>query len=154
MYERKIINIFTCPKAGDPMEAKDEVHAVPGKGLVGDRYYNGVGYYSHREGRDRQLTLIENETFEALQRDFKIEFSPSESRRNLVTENVALNHLVDRKFKIGDVVLRGVRLSTPCDYLTKLTGKKVLKPLIHRSGLNAEILTEGNIKVGDTLELL
>jgi MOSC domain-containing protein YiiM len=119
MYERRIISIFTCPEAGSPMEPKDEVHAVPGKGLVEDRYFNGSGYYSHKQGADRQVTLIESETFESIRRDFKIEFEPRESRRNIITENVALNHLVGREFQIGEVVLRGVRLSFPCDYITQ-----------------------------------
>lgn len=154
MYEKRVANIFTCAAAGEPMQAKSDVHAVPGKGLVGDRYFNGTGHYSNRPGPDRQITLIEKETFDAIRRDFGIVFAPDESRRNIVTENVALNHLVDRKFKIGEVELQGIRLSFPCDYLTKLTGKKVLQPLLHRAGLNAEIITEGTIKVDDRLEFL
>ena len=74
-----------------------------------------------------------------------------QARRNIVTENVALNHLVDREFKIGDVVLRGSRLCDPCAHLEKLTCKGVMRGLVHRGGLRAEIISGGTIRAGDPL---
>ncbi len=93
--------------------------------------------------------MIEAEAIEALKRDYNFELAPGEARRNLVTRGVALNHLVGRDFQIGEVKIRGIRLCEPCDHLQRLTGREVIKGLLHRGGLRAQILTQGTIRVGD-----
>jgi MOSC domain-containing protein YiiM len=128
-----------------PMMPRDEVRAVAGKGLEGDRYFGDAS----KPGK--QLTLIEAEAIEALERDYKVKLEARDARRNLVVRGVALNHLVGREFKIGDVLLRGVRLCEPCDHLAKVTGAAVLPGLVHRGGLRADILTDGTIRIGDRL---
>lgn len=130
-----------------------EVRAVPGRGLEGDRYFSKTGTYSRHEGADRQITLIEVEALEALERDYRIVLDPGESRRNVATRGVAVNHLVGRRFRIGEVRLRGLRLCEPCSHMERLSGKPVRSGLVHRGGLRAEILTEGVIRVGDPVEL-
>jgi MOSC domain-containing protein YiiM len=128
------------------------VRAVAGKGLEGDRYFNQVGTYSNHPGIGRQVTLIEIEAIEALKQDYDIELNPGASRRNIVTRGVALNHLVGREFKVGEVRLRGDRLCEPCSHLQKLTQQGVMRGLIHRGGLRAEILTAGVIRVDDVID--
>jgi MOSC domain-containing protein YiiM len=98
------------------------------------------------------VTLIEVEALEALQRDYGVELQPSESRRNIVTRGVALNHLIGREFSVGDVRLRGLELCEPCGHLEGLTRPGVKQGLIHRGGLRAQILSEGVINVGDRIE--
>jgi len=124
---------------------------VAGVGIEGDRYATGRGYYSKTPRADRQVTLIEIETLEALARDHGIELAPSETRRNLTTRGVPLNHLVGRRFRVGAVLLLGARLNVPCKYLEQVTGKPVYQLLLHRSGLNCEIVEGGLIRVGDVL---
>jgi len=85
-------------------------------------------------------------------RDHSIELSPRESRRNVVTRGVPLNHLVGRRFRVGDVTLLGGRLNVPCRYLEDLLDKPVFGPLINRSGLNCQILTDGIVHRGDLVE--
>jgi len=133
------------------MVAVDEVRAVAGKGLQGDRYLNQTGKFSDRPGPARQLTLIELESLEALQRENATTLSPLESRRNIVTRGVPLNHLVDRRFRLGEVVARGIRLCEPCEYLEEITQKKVISGLMHRGGLRAEILEGGTVRIGDPI---
>ena len=133
------------------MVALDAARLVAGSGLEGDRYATARGTYSHKPAPDRQVTLIEMETLDALARDHGIDLPPHETRRNLTTAGVPLNHLVGRDFRVGDVVLHGGRLNVPCQYLEDLLGKKVFKPLIHRSGLNCMILTGGTIRPGDAI---
>ena len=133
------------------MVAVDEVRAVAGKGLQGDRYLNQTGKFSDRPGPARQLTLIELESLEALQRENATTLRPLESRRNIVTRGVPLNHLVDRRFRLGEVVARGIRLCEPCEYLEEITQKKVISGLIHRGGLRAEILEGGTVRIGDSI---
>ncbi|MGA3195893.1 MAG: MOSC domain-containing protein [Terriglobales bacterium] len=140
------IYISTTP-AG-PTSAIDAVLAIPGVGLDGDRYALKQGTF-YKPEPDYELTLIEAEAIEAFRREDNLEFSPGDARRNIVTRGVALNHLVGKEFKIGKVRIRGIRLCEPCNYLQKLTGKPVIKGLLHRGGLRAQILTEGTIHKGD-----
>lgn len=143
------MSIHVAPAAEAPLQALESVRAVPGRGLEGDRYFTRTGTYSPKPMPDRDLTLIEAETIEALARDHGISLAPGESRRNITTRGVALNHLVDREFTVGEVRLRGLRLCDPCSHLERLTHAGVRKALIHRGGLRCQILSEGTIRVGD-----
>ena len=135
------------------MRAVDSAHAVPGRGLEGDRYFSRSGTYSRKDGADREITLIESEAIEALQRDYGLLVEPKETRRNVATRGVAINHLVGRRFRVGGAVLRGLRLCEPCGHLEQLSGKPMRAGLVHRGGLRAEILTEGVIRTGDPIEV-
>ncbi len=148
MGEGKVVSIYTAPAATVPMSGQLQVQAVAGKGLEGDRYFAGVGTF-WKPMPDREVTLIEVEAIEALERDYGLALAPSESRRNIVTRGVALNHLVGREFQIGEVTLRGIRLCEPCAHLQRLTREGVIKGLAHRGGLRAHIVTGGTIAVGD-----
>ena len=141
----KLLSIHIAPKPGVPMQSVDAATAVAGRGLEGDRNF-GDSDPSH------QVTLIEREAVAALGRDYGVELAPGDARRNLVTDGVALNHLVGREFTIGKVRLRGVRLCEPCTHLQKLTGVKVLPGLVHRGGLRAEIVTGGELKTGQEVK--
>ena len=133
------------------MVSIDAVRAVPGQGLEGDRYASGNGTFSSHPGTGREITLVESESLEALKRDYGVDLSSGESRRNIVTEGVALNHLVGREFTVGEVTLRGMRLCEPCAYLEKATRPGVQKGLIHRAGLRTNIVVGGVIRSGDTI---
>lgn len=146
-----LLAIHIAPAASAPMVALDAARLIADVGIEGDRYATGLGTYSHKPAPDRQVTLIEMETLDALARDHRIELPPHETRRNLTTAGVPLNHLVGREFRVGDVVLYGGRLNVPCQYLEDLLGKKVFKPLINRSGLNCLIVKGGTIRPGDAI---
>ncbi len=143
-------SIYIAPVATATSVSVKEVLAIPGAGLEGDRYASGKGTFSKPEP-DYELTLIEAEAMEALKRDYGVELAPGESRRNLVTRGVALNHLVGRDFQIGEVKARGIRLCEPCDHLQRVTGRELIKGLRHRGGLRAQILTQGTIRIGDSV---
>lgn len=130
------------------MESVEEARAVPGKGLEGDRYFYRQGTF-FKPQPDRELTLIEAEAIEAMKRELDVDFGLSDSRRNVVTRGVPLNHLVGKEFWIGEVKALGLRLCEPCSHLQKLSHDKVLPGLVHRGGLRAQILTEGTIRVGE-----
>jgi MOSC domain-containing protein YiiM len=141
--------IFLVPSAGAAPRPVEEAAAIAGRGLEGDRYFAGDGTY-YADGKDGQdLTLIEAEAIEGLVRESGIELGPGESRRNVVTRGIALNDLVGRRFRVGDVECEGRRLCDPCSYLEKLTEPGVLKGLVDRGGLRADILRGGRIAVGD-----
>jgi MOSC domain-containing protein YiiM len=152
-----LLAIHIAAEASAPMVGLDAARLVEGLGIESDRYATRRGTYSDRPlpggnpPADRQVTLIEMETLDALKRDHGIDLSPHETRRNLTTAGVPLNHLVGREFRVGEVVLMGGRLNVPCQYLEDLLGKPVFKPLIHRSGLNCRIVTGGTIRPGERI---
>jgi MOSC domain-containing protein YiiM len=133
------------------MRSVGNAQVVVGRGLEGDRYYSKLGTYSNQPGSGRDVTLIEIEAIDGLKRDYEVQLDPGQSRRNIVTRGIALNHLVEQEFRIGDVVLRGTRLCEPCAHMEKLTVKGAMRGLIHRGGLRAEIVKGGTIKVGDSI---
>ena len=151
MFRGNVVSLHIARDAAVPMESTAEVKAVPGQGLEGDRYLNGIGHWSKNPGVSREVTLVEIEAIEALEREKSITIAPGTTRRNIVTRGVPLNHLVGREFQIGAVRLRGTRLCEPCAYLEGLTQKGVLAGLIHRGGLRAEIVTGGTIRVEDLI---
>lgn len=157
MRKGVVVSIHISPEATQSMLSVNEARAVPGKGLEGDRYFKQVGTYSNKPAPGglppaRELTLIEIETIEALKRESGIEIAAGDVRRNIVTRDVPLNHFMNREFRVGEIKLRGIRLCEPCDHVQRLTGKEILQPLVHRGGIRAEILTDGVIRVGDTIE--
>jgi len=154
MANGTVVYIYTTRRAAADLRSREEVQAVPGKGLEGDRYFDCAGTCSEKTpSPDRELTLIEIENIDALKRDFGIELAPSETRRNIVTRGVSLNSLVGVEFYVGDVKVRGIRLCEPCTHLEQLTGKRLVKGLVHKGGLRAQILTAGKICVGDTIKV-
>ncbi|MGB7847630.1 MAG: MOSC domain-containing protein [Candidatus Acidiferrum sp.] len=151
MFRGNVVSIYVAPEAAGAMESREEVKAVAGKGLEGDRYFNGTGEWSKNSDVSREVTLIEIESIEALEREKNIAIAPGAARRNVVTRGVPLNHLVGREFQVGEVRLKGTKLCEPCAYLEGLTRKGVLVGLIHRGGLRAEIVTGGTIRVEDAV---
>jgi MOSC domain-containing protein YiiM len=146
----KLVAIYTTPDAGAPMESHDEVAAVAGAGLAGDRYTAGAGTFSDRAGEGREVTLIAREGIDAAN-DEGVTIEPHETRRNLVTEGIDLDALVGRTFAVGEVVLRGVRDCPPCKYLEQVTRPGVRVALERRGGLRADIVQPGVIRVGDKI---
>ncbi|MEP9352584.1 MOSC domain-containing protein [Xanthobacter sp. KR7-65] len=148
--------LHITPRAFLPMRAMPEITLVAGKGIEGDRYMVGreEGFYSDRPEDGRQITLFELETLDAMKRDCGVEFGPEEHRRNVTVEGVPLNHLVGRRFRLGETLLEATRLSVPCRHIEEITGKAVFDPLINRSGLNCRILSGGIVRIGDTVRSL
>ena len=141
--------IAVAPQAEAPMQLLDVARALPGRGLEGDRYASNAGTFSprasHRPGYE--LTLIAAEVVEELTaRDARLDFTST--RRNVLTRGIDVNALVGRDFLIGDVRCRGLRYAEPCAHLERLAGPGLLRPLIHRGGLRADILEEGQIEPG------
>jgi MOSC domain-containing protein YiiM len=134
--------LIVAPDAGAPVQELDEAVAVLGRGLEGDRYHAGRGTFeSGRPGSE--LTLIDAAVLD--------ELGPIDHRRNVVVRGTDLNALVGREFTVGEVRCRGERLAEPCAVLDRANGGGVLRPLVHRAGLRASLLSGGTIKVGDVL---
>ena len=150
-----VTGLYIAAASGAPMERLARAEVVAGRGIPGDRYFDGRGYYSHvRPLTGRRLTLIEGEALEALARETGIVLGPHECRRNLVTRGIRLEYLIGRRFRVGAIECYGERLCPPCGYLEKLTGLKgVNRGLTDRGGIRAEILLDGEIAIGDVVDL-
>jgi hypothetical protein len=138
--------ILTAPGAERPLERVEQAEAVAGRGLEGDRYHEGRGTFSG-PGHGYQLTLVEAEVLDS------IDLPWEQARRNIVTRGIALNALAGRRFTVGAVECVGRRLAEPCAHLERLTRPGILRPLVHRAGLRADIVRGGPISVGDTVVL-
>ena len=147
-----MLGIYVAARAEEPPQSLKRVRALAGRGLEGDRYAAMKGTFSDRPG-NRDVTLIETEVLAAYERESGKKLSAMESRRNLLTEGVRLNDLVGREFQVGAVRLRGLRLSEPCTHLARLTHPETLSGLVHRCGLIAEVLNDGELKVGDSVKV-
>jgi MOSC domain-containing protein YiiM len=124
-----------------------EATLVPDRGLVGDRYWSGEGTFaSGRPGS--ALTLVAAEVLDELRAE---RGGPVDHRRNVVVRGTDLNALVGREFRLGGVLCRGRRLCEPCAHLDRLNGGALLRPMVHRGGLRADILEEGDVRVGEAL---
>jgi len=150
MFKGTVVSIHIASTAEAAMQSVEEVRAISGKGLEGDRYFNQTGTFSKPQP-DRELTLIESEAVDAFKVELDVELEAGSIRRNIVTRGVPLNHLVGREFRIGEIKVRGIRLCEPCSHLAQLAHSAVLPGLLHRAGLRAQILTDGTIRVGETV---
>ena len=154
-----LLAVHIAPAASYEMEELAEARLVAGRGIEGDRYFHGSGTYSPKPDT-REVTLIEQEALDALERNDPplqagaLRLAPGDHRRNLTVRGVPLNHLVGRRFRVGEAILRGGRLNFPCKYLEELLGLPVYLPLYNRSGLNCGIERGGVIRPGDAIELL
>jgi MOSC domain-containing protein YiiM len=151
----RVVGIYIASASGAPMERLERAWVVAGRGIEGDRYFDGRGYYSQvRPLTGRRLTLIESEALSALEREAGIVLAPHECRRNLVTRGIRLEYLIGRRFRVGEIECYGERLCPPCGYLEQVTGKRgVNRALTNRGGIRAEILLDGNIAIGDVVDL-
>ena len=151
MFRGSLVAIFTAPASGEPMVELPEIGATVACGLAGDRYATNIARHERGYTKIRHVTLIEEETVVALKRDHEIDVPPILLRRNLVTRGVPLAHLIGRSFRVGEVVLVGTELAEPCQYLADLINHPVLKPLLHRGGIRAEIVVGGVLHIGDQI---
>ncbi|HEY6836817.1 MAG TPA: MOSC domain-containing protein [Gaiellaceae bacterium] len=138
----RIEAILTAPDAESPLRRVEWAEAVAGRGLEGDRYFDGRGTFGG-PGHGYQLTLVEAEVLDS------IDLPWEQARRNIVTRGIALNALVGHRFTVGPVECVGRRLAEPCAHLERLTRPGLLRPLVHRAGLRADILRGGPISTGD-----
>ena len=146
--------VVIAPEAEAAMMRVERATARAGRGLEGDRYFDRRGTFSSRHALGHDLTLIEAEALDDVELPAG-RLAPEEARRNVVTRGIDLNALVGERFTIGDVECFGQRLCEPCAHLERLTARAgksgTLRAFIHRGGLRADVLTDGEIGAGDEI---
>jgi MOSC domain-containing protein YiiM len=147
MSEGRVVEIYIGPEPEGPVRRVDEVTAVAGRGLEGDRYFqppeNGVP--------DKEITLIESEAIAAAAEESGVDIKPPDARRNVVTAGVRLDELVGKMFSVGEVEVEAIEPNPPCNHLQQLAGKPLLRPLARRGGVRGRIVTGGVIRAGDPI---
>ncbi len=148
-----IERIFITAKGGAPMEPREEVEAVQGRGLRGDRYLERTGYWTNVD--ECEVTLIEGEDLEEITTSTALHVLSGEHRRNLVTRGIKLSDLVGRRFQVGEAVLEFDRPRPPCAYIGELSQQAGLtRALGRRGGICARVIRSGTIRVHDPIDIL
>ena len=144
-------DILIAGDAGDDLVSQESAKLESGRGLAGDRYYLSKGTFSEKLDRtpDVEVTLIGQEEIDAFNDITGHCYTGKDFRRNIVTEDVRLNDLVGKSFKIGGVNLKGTRLCEPCTHLSAVLGPEIMQHMVHKAGLRAQIVESGRIKVSD-----
>ena len=152
----KIAKLLISKDTQSDMLNVNQIVLEVGKGIFGDRYYNQEGTFSNKGEiePDRDVTLIEIEKIDALNKENDLNITAEDFRRNIVVTNCDLNSLVGKEFQIGEVVLKGIRLCEPCKYLSdKINEKKALTEMVHKAGLRAQIIKGGSIDLNSQVEV-
>jgi len=152
VWQGRVAALFVAPKSTEEMVSLSNVRAVADRGLEGDRFFRDS--WSAIDRSDKAVSLIEDEVLELAAAELGVESIAQKSRRNIVTRGVPLIDLLHREFVVGNVRMRGIRLFEPCPHLVKVSKLPgIFKALNHRSGLKAAILSDGIIRVGDSIAL-
>lgn len=139
--------IHIAAESGAACEPVERVSAIAGRGVEGDRKFG-----DHSPGSGHDLTLIAAEALEALENETGIELEPGQSRRQVTTRGIDVNALVGRRFTVGGVEAVGIELCEPCSHLQSMTPPGTMRGLVHRAGINADVVGGGEIAVGDAVE--
>jgi MOSC domain-containing protein YiiM len=142
--------IFLSPDHGQLPAPVERVYARAGRGLKGNRYYWEDGMAPPGAA----VTLIAAEAVEAVASEGDVSVEPAATRRNVLTRGIDVNELVGKRFRIGEVECEGIELCEPCTTLEGMTQPGVIKAFVHRCGLNADILSDGEISIGDPVTLV
>ena len=151
----EILEIHIAPTAGASMQSIPTADLEADKGIVGDRYYVQSGTFSEKliakGDADWHVTLIETEEIDKFNKTMELSFSYGDFRRNIITRGIELNALVGTQFKVGEVLLEGVRLCEPCAHLASLLAEQILPAMVGRGGLRARIIEGGKVSTGDNI---
>ena len=143
-----VFEIGITEKNNKEIEKKETVEVIASKGIIGDRYFKDFN------GDREQITLIESENIDYYNRTFNTDFNYLQFRRNIVTKDIELNNLVGKNIFVGKIKLKVNDLCRPCkDLQIRLDQTNIIKEFLRKGGLRCEILTSGNINVGDKIKV-
>jgi hypothetical protein len=146
--------IWITDEGSAPMESQEWVQAVANRGIRGDRYMRGTGYYSPYDVCE--TTFIESEAIEAIRDQQGIDLTDGRHRRNFVTRGVDVHDLLDQRFRVGGAVFEGTRPRPPCVHVEQVAGEEGVSRALTdgRGGICARVADSGRVEVGDELQVL
>lgn len=147
-----VMKIFVAPAGGVAMQPVEEIHAVAGQGIEGDRYLDRSGYWPDVD--ECQVTLIEAECLDEIRAKTGVNIEDGEHRRNIVTRGIQLDSLLGKRFQVGTAILEYDRPRPPCGYIEKLTEPGMTRALVGRGGICARVVGTGVIRASDPIVAL
>ena len=145
----KVFKIGISKKNGEKINEINEIEVLSGKGIMGDRHFHGS---NNHKG---QITLIEKENIDCYNNKYRTKIPYVSFRRNIITEGIELNSLVEKEIKIGTIKILPFELCRPCSHLEQMVnGKDIIKEFLKKGGLRCEVLISGKVKVGDKITIL
>ena len=147
-----LVDIFVCDAAGAPMRRVDEITAIVGEGLAGDRYAKGTGHW--RKTDACQVTLVTEADLRQAEKRGGMAFGNGQHRRNLVVRGIPLLAFRRRRVRIGEVLLVFHRLRPPCGYLDRLLKSGAGKALGKGAGIGLSVIEGGTLRVGDPVSVI
>ena len=153
MIMGKVEEIHIAPQRSNTVQQVDQANLEAGKGIVGDRYHEMARMLmsQNKSIPDNHVTLIAREELDVFLANHQSELKYRDFRRNIVTSGIDLNQLVGKNFKVGEALCHGMELCEPCAMLARTVHSAVLPELVHKAGLRATILSDGNVKVGNPI---
>ena len=150
--EGVVEEIYITARGSAPMVRVDEVKAVEGGGLDGDRYHLGTGYWT---GYDQcPVTMIAVEDIEEIAATTGISVTNGEHRRNIITRGISLLDLAGTRFTIGDALFEYDKPRPPCRYIQSITEPGMTKALgRNRGGICVRVVGSGTIRPGDAISV-
>ncbi|GAB6860807.1 MOSC domain-containing protein [Haloplanus litoreus] len=147
----RVTDLFVAPAGSEPMQSVDHVEALTDRGLRGDRYCTGEGYYAPYD--TCQVTLVDAAAIAAIERETGLDLSDGQHRRNVVVEGVDVHGLLDHRFRVGDATLVGTRPRPPCAHVEELADKEGVARALGdgRGGICADVVDGGDVAVDDTV---
>jgi MOSC domain-containing protein YiiM len=146
-----VTGIWLTPVTAGTMRRVPSARLLAGRGLEGDRYALGGGTWADYPDLEKQLTLIDADDVATLARETGAELTPGDLRRNVVTTGIHLPSLVGAWFEVGEALLFGMKRCPPCTHLERMTRVRLIKPMVHRGGINAAVFVGGPISEGDAV---
>ena len=145
----KVFKIGVCEKNSQKINEINEIEVLSQKGILGDRHFR-----EHKNHKG-QLTLIEKENIDYYNNKYKTKISYIDFRRNIITEGIELNSLIQKQIKIGDIKILPYELCRPCSHLEQMVNSKdIIKEFLKKGGLRCEVLVSGKVKIGDEIRIL
>ena len=145
----KLFRIGICKKNSQKIDETSEIEVLSKKGILGDRHF-----HDHKDHKG-QITLIDKENIDYYNNKHKTKISYTDFRRNIVTEGIELNNLVQKEIQIGTIKILPYELCRPCSHLEQMVnGKDIIKEFLRKGGLRCEVLVSGKVKIGDEIKIL
>ncbi len=143
---RGVVRGIACrPYTGDAMVELPRAHAAIGGWLGGEA----------RGSVTRGITFLSLASWKDVCRELSAELSWHTRRANVLIEGIDLTTTVGRVLRIGGISVRVHGETRPCALMDRLhPGLRAALGPAMRGGVHGEILTSGDIAVGDVVELL
>ena len=144
----RVLKLGITDKSRNAIKEVNSIEVMAGKGITDDRHF------SENKNDREQITLIESENIDEYNINFSTTIPYLDFRRNIVTEGIKLNNLLNKQITIGNIKLLGKDLCRPCVHLQELIGyNNIVKEFPLKGGLRCEIINSGTIYLNDEIKI-